>query len=93
MEKQSAQQIRREEARRLTLGYLAERQSLSFQGGAVERGVNRDNGGDYTTEEIGGALAFLVDAGLIKEVTRKLAASKAWQVTTAGVLAHEKGEL
>jgi hypothetical protein len=94
MSNQSAQ-IRKEEARRLSLAYLAERLALSFQTGAIVRGVNRENGGDYTEREIEDALAFLAGATppLIKETTRKLAVSKAWQATSEGVLAHERGEL
>jgi hypothetical protein len=94
MSNQSAQ-IRKEEARRLAMGYLAERQSLSFQTGAIHRGVNREHGGDYTEAEIEDALNFLAGTvpPLIAETKRKLAASKAWQATSEGVLAHERSEL
>ena len=86
-------QIEREELRRLTLAYLAQRQTLEFRVEAITRGLNREHGGTWTDEDTEGALAFLAGAGWVAAVERALVRTRSWQATTGGVVAHEKGAL
>lgn len=88
----NAHQLRREELRGLVLGYLAERQALAFRVEAITRSINREEAGDFTTDEVEEALAFLAghDPKLAESAPSALGATRSWQATSAGVLQHER---
>lgn len=88
---QAAQQ-RREECRLEVLRYLVERQALAFPAHAIRRKLRMD-GSDFEDAEIEAALEFLLGFTpdpLIKVIHEKLGATKNYQATTAGILAHER---
>lgn len=84
-------QTRREEARREARRYLANRPGLAFAADAVRRSVNHD-GFDFTGEEIADALTFLVGLDQAETMPNPLGATRYYRITSAGTLAHERGE-
>jgi hypothetical protein len=83
-------QERREECRADCLAMLATRQQTAHHPRAVRRVLNAGHVADYTEEEINAALAFLVSAALAQEVVEPMGATKYYQATSAGVIAHER---
>lgn len=90
MGKDAQTQLRNEECRQCTLGYLADRQGLAFRPEAIQRGLKRDLAADFTLEEVQAALTFLEGLKLVLHVVEKLGATKSWQATSEGVLEHER---
>jgi hypothetical protein len=84
-------QLRREECRREVRRYLAERQALAFPAIAIRRKLRHD-GDDFTDEEIVAALEYLVslDSPHVRVRPDPDGATKYYQATSAGVLAHER---
>ena len=80
----------KEELRRLSLRWLAERAALAFNSSSIHRGVSRDLA--CTQPEAEAALELLLDLGWLKDVPNKLGAIRYYQVSAAGSLAYERGE-
>ena len=88
---QNADQLRREECRKLTLTYLALRQELEFRIEAIVRGLTRNYAADFTQEEVKVALTFLEDRGYTKHRPDPMGATPTYQATSDGVLVYERG--
>ena len=91
-------EVRRAHARVAVLEFLAPRQSLKFDAEAIRQRINADRKLDFTLDEddVASALAFLrgVSPDPLVEMTRPPLGSKQfYQVTSAGVLAVERGDL
>jgi hypothetical protein len=86
-------QERREECRRGVLGFLAGRQAVAHHPKTLRRRLNDGHEADYTDAEIEAALAFLglAEPPLVRSIPDALGATKYYQATAAGVLAHERG--
>ncbi|WP_414664868.1 hypothetical protein [Horticoccus sp. 23ND18S-11] len=84
-------QERREECRRETLRFLAERQAVAHHPKTVRRRLNDGHEHDFTDADVQAALVFLVSASLAREIPDALGATRHYQATAAGVLAHERG--
>ena len=84
-------QQRREEVRREVRRYLAERMALAFPISSIRRKLVID-GDDFSEAEIEQALVFLagLDPAQVKTREDGLGASRYYQATSAGVLAHER---
>lgn len=82
-------QIRKEDARRETLRFLAERHQLAHEVSAVRRGVNRA-GFDFDDTEILAALDILIGLGLVQGIRAPLGATFTFKATAKGVLEHER---
>ncbi len=84
-------QARREECRREVRRYLSERQALAFPVEAIERKLRID-GDDFSLEEIKAGVEFLIalDPPQVKLREDGLGATRYYQATSAGVLAHER---
>jgi hypothetical protein len=83
--------LRREEARREVLRFLAERNLLAHSPAAIRNGVNRA-GFDFSEEETLSALQSLVSGQFAREVRGALGASTTYQATLEGELLIERGE-
>ena len=85
-------QERREECRRDVLRFLAERQAVAHHPKTIRRRLNDGHEHDYLDVEIEAALAFLTGATppLAKGIADTLGATKYYQATSEGVLAHER---
>lgn len=83
-------QLQKEELRRLTLGWLAERAALAFSAASIHRGVNREL--PHTPADAEAALSMLLDLGLLREVPNRLGATRYYKISAAGTIAHERGE-
>lgn len=84
-------QLRKEDARREVLRFLAARDRLAHSPDAIRRGVNRE-GFDFKKDEILSALELLSGLGLILARIETLGSSKYYQVTAQGTLEHERAE-
>lgn len=92
---QQQAQLRREECRRLSLDYLANRPALAMRAEAIRRGLEREHAADFTIEEVTEAIAYLegLEHPAVKREASGFGATLSYQVTTAGVRAHERGGL
>ena len=93
-----AAEVRRAHARVAVLEFLGPRQSLKFDAQTIRDRINSDRKLDFTLDEedVSSALAFLrgVQPAPLVEMTRPpLGSTQFYQVTTAGVLALERGDL
>jgi len=88
-------QERREECRRQTLRFLAERQAVAHHPHTIRRALNAGHAADFSAEEIRAALVFLCSAAepLARAIPDALGATLYYQATTAGVLACERSAL
>lgn len=86
----NAAQTRREEIRLAARTYLYERPAIAPRLAAIVRGIKPDTGAGEN--EVLAAILFLVSAGQAEAVTMPLGASRGYQITAAGMLAHERGE-
>lgn len=84
--------IRREEARRECLRFLASRNLLAHSPRAIRNGVNRE-GFDFSEAEILGALQGLASGGYAMARTSVLGSSQTYQATLEGQLLHERNDL
>ncbi len=78
------------ELRELTREHLAERPRLALAAADLHRPLSRKI--HCTIPEIEDALALLVSLDQVKAILPKLGSVKFYQITAAGVLAHERGE-
>ena len=83
-------QEHREETRLAVRAHLVARPMVAPTAAAIHRGIARDTGA--TLPEVEAALLFLVSLGQVSAVTMPLGATKGYQITAAGTLAHERGE-
>lgn len=79
---------RREDCRHEVLRYLAERPSLAFRASTIAQKLHREN--HFTIDEINDALVFLVDSKHAKVDTDSMGSTEFFQITSAGMLAHER---
>jgi hypothetical protein len=88
-------QQRREILRTAVLEYLAARPANAFDAEMIRRGIHRTSLIDFeaNAEETSEALAFLRGGDFIRTTPHMLGATLSYQVTSAGVLAHERGTL
>lgn len=91
MDKKDAQ-LRKEECRALTRAYLAAREALSFRAGAIQRGLVREDSASFSEEEIAAAAEFWEGLGQVEAEAVSYGATKNYKITSAGVLAVERGE-
>jgi len=80
----------KEELRRLTLAWMAQRAALAFNATSVQRGVSREM--PCTIPEIEEAMLFLFSLRHLDEVRNSLGATRYFQINAAGTLAYERGE-
>lgn len=79
----------REDCRREVLNYLAERSAVALPRDTIQRGLKSK--GNFEDAEILHACSFLVGLNLLKEETAKLGSTKYYQITSEGILHHERG--
>lgn len=86
-------QERREECRAAVLEFLAERNAVAHHAQTIRQRLNAGHAHDFTIEEVEAALAFLAgsEPALVKATPTSLGATKYYQATAAGVIAHERG--
>ncbi len=74
------------------LGFLAERQAVAHHPNTIRNRLNAGHEHDFTRDEIDAALAFLTgsEPALVHGINDALGATKYYQATAAGVLAHER---
>lgn len=90
---QELSQARREKCRHDVLGFLAERQKLAHHVNAIRNRLNAGHENDYLTEEIEAACVLLCGLSpepLAKTIPDPLGATRYYQATSAGVIAHER---
>lgn len=80
------EQERRDECRREVRRYLAERPGLAFHARTIQGRTN------MTIEEVEASLRFLITAGQAELKHDGLGATRYYKATSAGILAHERGE-
>lgn len=87
-------QERREECRREVRRFLAERAAVAHHPATIRRGLNAGHQADWTEEEIELAAIFLSNLApaQLRAVRDTVGATVYWQATSAGVLAHERGD-
>lgn len=81
-------QARKEECRREVLAYLYARQAVAQAAPTIRRGLAGEF--DFDLPEVRGAAEFLVGLGLLKATPDPLGATTYYQITAAGILAHER---
>ena len=86
----AAEQERREECRAAVLAFLAPRQATAHHPQSIRRRLAAGHEHDFSLDEITAALAFLESAGLVRGLADALGATRYYQITAAGVLAHER---
>jgi hypothetical protein len=86
---------RAEFARQAVLAFLAARNAISFDAAVIRQRVTASRHLDFnpTDEEIAAALAFLRGREWVSVTRSGFGATQFYQATSAGVLAHERGEL
>lgn len=89
------EQQRRESLRTELLAYLADRPANAFDPETLLQRLIKTNVLEFTPtiEDLAGALAFLRGAELVSVTPHGLGATNFYQVTSTGVLAHERGTL
>lgn len=80
----------KQELRELARAHLAERPRLALAPEDVHRALSRKM--HCTIPEVADALALLVSLEQAKQVTASLGSTRYYQITAAGILAHERGE-
>lgn len=86
-------QQRKESYRRDVREFLAYRQAVAHLPQDIRRRLAmRVAENPYTLEEVQEALEFLVGLGHVEVKRAALGATKYYQATSAGVLAHERGD-
>lgn len=83
-------QERREEIRLAVRTYLVDRPAVAPTAAAIHRGIQRDTGA--TLPEVEAACIFLVGLQQVAVLRMPLGASRGYQITSAGIIAHERGE-
>lgn len=83
---------RAEDARYDVRHYLALRAVNAIDAATIRRHVNRQEGRDYTDDEIASALQFLTDLGQVRVTIATLGSRRYYQITAVGKLAEERGE-
>jgi hypothetical protein len=79
----------KEELRRLSLRWMAERSALAFNARSVHAGVSREFPCTHTeTEE---TLEFLKSSKLLDDVPNSMGGTRYYKINAAGQLAHERG--
>jgi hypothetical protein len=78
----------REECRREVLNYLANRPAVALSRDTIRRGLAREF--DFEDAEILHACAFLVSRGFASEKHADLGATRYYQISADGTLAHER---
>ncbi len=88
-------QQRRESVRVAVLQWLAERGLNAFDLAVIVQRLNRAGLLDFNAEpdEVTDALAFLRGSGFVSMTPHPAGATPFYQVTSAGVLANERGTL
>jgi hypothetical protein len=88
-------QQRREDLRTVLLQYLKERAANAFPADVLLQRINKTGLIDFeaNAEELSEALAFLRGSNFIALTPHAHGATPFYQVTSAGVLAHERGTL
>jgi hypothetical protein len=83
-------QLRLEEVRFQVRTYLYERQAVAQSAGTIRRGLSTEF--DFSQKEVEAALFFLVGMTPPQVSFRNddRGATKYWQITTVGILAHER---
>jgi hypothetical protein len=82
---------RREEIRLAVRTYLAERPAVAPRIDAIQRGIYSDTGA--TLVEVTAAVLFLKGLGQAEEkFLSGLGSTVGYRITSAGILAHERGE-
>lgn len=79
----------KEELRSIILGWMADRSALAFAVHSIHRGASREM--PVTVAEVEAAAEFLKDLGHLKIVPNPLGATRHYQITAAGTIAHEGG--
>ncbi|NBW10995.1 MAG: hypothetical protein EBR82_23490 [Caulobacteraceae bacterium] len=82
------QQLRREDARHAVLAALHTRCTGAFPAATVRTVFLK--GHDFDLSEVRAALQYLLAAGLVQSLPDPLGATPAYQITAAGILAHER---
>ena len=90
MGKAEQEQLRKEDARRAVLRYLAIREGLSFSLGAIVAGLRHE--GAFDEDEVKAALHFREGLGHVRKDPDAVGSTPYWQATAPGVLAHERGQ-
>jgi len=89
--------VRRAHTRIAVLEFLAPRQKLKFEASSIRDRINSEKKLDFILDEddVATALAFLrgVQPPLVEMSHPPLGSNQFYQVTTAGVLALERGDL
>lgn len=80
----------KQELRELVRAHLADRPRLALTSADIHRPVSRKI--HCTVPEVEDALALLRGLGQVNRKTASLGSSKYFQITAAGILAHERGE-
>jgi hypothetical protein len=93
MSAEAIAQERREECRKAVLGFLAERQAVAHHPKTIRQRLNAGHEHDFADEEVEAALAFLLGMRpepFAKEIPDGMGATRYYQATSAGVIAHER---
>ncbi len=85
----------REELRLACLRFLAERSSAAYPADLITNRINGSRWLDFaaTHDDVTGALDMLTGMDLLKGFHSRLGASKHFQISPAGLLAWERGDL
>lgn len=73
---------------------LAARPTASYTRDEIRHRLSREGKGDATPDEIAGACLFLegMNPPQVKSTMATLGNTTRWQITTPGILAHERNE-
>lgn len=88
----SIPQERRETCRAAVREFLAYRPAVAHHPNDICRRLNEGHQNDFAPVEVTDALVFLVDLNHAQERRTPLGATKYYQITSAGILAHERGQ-
>jgi hypothetical protein len=86
------EQERKEECRRRVREHLANRPGIALHPRIIQRRMNEGKAADFDEEEVRAALLFLAGAAQVAEEHDALGATKTYKITSAGTLAHERGQ-
>jgi hypothetical protein len=87
-------QIDRELLRQAVTGYLATRQGLEFEAGAIRRSIIKRGAVDFEVadQDVEQALAFGEGNGWVGRRRSEVGVTEYWSATSEGVLAAERKE-
>lgn len=93
-DKDKLAQLRREDCRYGVRAYLAQRPTIAQTSDTICRRIVRSGEGDFEPSEIDAALNFLegLQPPQVQAKHSPIGATLYYQITAAGVLAHERGE-